>query len=119
VVWCSNPTLARAAGLPDRLPVAPGMFSDWQPLAAAWLPGRRATQVDPDGGATGGMTGTTRAYGAATIPFTVAAGPAFLPSVGVTRQLTLFFEWATPAARKSVSPALVIVRTRRLFTRHS
>jgi hypothetical protein len=26
VVWCSNPDLARAAGLPDKLPVAPGMF---------------------------------------------------------------------------------------------
>jgi putative ABC transport system permease protein len=30
VVWCSNPNLARAAGLPDKLPVAPGMFYDWQ-----------------------------------------------------------------------------------------
>ena len=30
VVWTSNPDLARAAGLPDKLPVAPGMFYDWQ-----------------------------------------------------------------------------------------
>src|SRR4051794_38429807 len=30
VAWCSNPELARSAGLPDKLPVAPGMFYDWQ-----------------------------------------------------------------------------------------
>ena len=30
MAWCSNPVLAQAAGLPDRLPVAPAMFYDWQ-----------------------------------------------------------------------------------------
>ncbi|HEX3554071.1 MAG TPA: ABC transporter permease [Thermoanaerobaculia bacterium] len=30
VAWCSNPELAHAAGLPDKLPIAPGMFYDWQ-----------------------------------------------------------------------------------------
>jgi putative ABC transport system permease protein len=30
MAWCSNPTLAKSAGLPDKLPISPGMFADWQ-----------------------------------------------------------------------------------------
>jgi predicted permease len=30
MAWASNPELARLAGLPDELPVSPGMFYDWQ-----------------------------------------------------------------------------------------